>query len=365
MNKNTLFICHIESLDTRYTSQLRKYLPEQLQNGLGDKYDIVNIDGTDIGTEVCAGAFLDFVGTNIYKSTQSVRVSELIANGGVKNGDIFFYTDAWCAPIIQLRYTLDLMGIKAKIAGFWHSGSYDPGDFLCRLIQNKNWSYNFERALFHAIDYNFFATDFHIKMFIETLFERHGDGHYVSDGYAWAKAIRAGLPLDYLQKELAPYTNLPKRNLILFPHRIAPEKQVDIFRDLARELPQYEFIVAQDKRLSKHEYHTLLGESKMIFSANLQETLGISAFEGAICGAFPYLPARLSYKEMYDDNYKYPSEWTICYEAYVKNREKIKNDIIYRMNKYDEYQQELPQLIENVSAKFFSSQNIINTFKNN
>jgi hypothetical protein len=53
-------------------------------------------------------------------------------------------------------------------------------------------------------------------------------------------------------------------------------------------------------KLTKEEYHTLLGESKMVFSANLQETLGISCYEGAVVGAIPLVPDRLSYTEMYD-----------------------------------------------------------------
>jgi hypothetical protein len=59
--------------------------------------------------------------------------------------------------------------------------------------------------------------------------------------------VRTGWPMEYMPKVLEPYKNLPKRDLILFPHRIAPEKQVEIFRDLAQTLPQYEWIVCQDQ----------------------------------------------------------------------------------------------------------------------
>ena len=78
--------------------------------------------------------------------------------------------------------------------------------------------------------------------------------------------------------------------MILFPHRIAPEKQLEIFSDLQNQLPQYEFVVCQERPLSKIEYHNLLGEAKLVFSANLQETLGISWYEGALVGALPMVP---------------------------------------------------------------------------
>ena len=84
----------------------------------------------------------------------------------------------------------------------------------------------------------------------------------------------------------------------MFPHRIAPEKQHDIFLDLADSFPDYKFITAHDKQLTKNEYHELLAKSKMVFSANLQETLGISWYEGASLGAVPFVPDRLSYSEM-------------------------------------------------------------------
>ena len=89
-----------------------------------------------------------------------------------------------------------------------------------------------------------------------------------------------------------------KKDLILFPHRNAPEKQLNIFEDLQKELPQYNFINCQEHKLNKKEYHKLLGEAKMVFSANLQETLGISVYEGLVVGAIPLVPDRLSYSEM-------------------------------------------------------------------
>ena len=114
------------------------------------------------------------------------------------------------------------------------------------------------------------------------------------------------------------YKGMKKKDLILFPHRIAPEKQVDIFRDLKEQLPQYEFVICQEQQLTKNEYHNLLGEAKLVFSANLQETLGISWYEGALVDAIPMIPDRLSYSEMGLDDFKYPSEWTEDFFAYKK-----------------------------------------------
>jgi hypothetical protein len=165
--------------------------------------------------------------------------------------------------------------------------------------------------------------------------------------------------MEYMADTLLMYKDMPKRDLILFPHRIAPEKQVEIFRDLKEQLPQYEFIVCQDQQLSKREYHNLLGEAKLVFSANLQETLGISAFEGAVVGAIPLVPNRLSYKEMYSDTFKYPSKWTESFATYQTHRQELCNVIIDHMENYKTRLPDLNKLIDSLKTNFFSCNNLL------
>jgi hypothetical protein len=176
-----------------------------------------------------------------------------------------------------------------------------------------------------------------------------------AERYDSGKIVRTGWPMEYMEDTLTAYKGLTKRDLILFPHRIAPEKQVDIFRDLATHLPQYEFVVCQDQQLSKHEYHTLLGESKMVFSANLQETLGISWYEGAIVDSIPMVPDRLSYSEMAFDTFKYPSEWTENFEAYSRYRPFICKTIIEHMENYNTRLPQLKKQTEALHDNFFSA----------
>ncbi len=247
------------------------------------------------------------------------NIANLFDQELIKDGDYFLYTDAWNPTVIQLKYMSELLGIKIKIGGMWHAGSYDPEDFLGRLIGDAPWIRHAEKSMFECFDDNFFATQFHIDMFCVQLFSAHFSPQIEERN----KILRVGWPMDYMEKVLAPYKGMEKENLVLFPHRIAPEKQVDIFRDLAKEFPDYEFIVCQEQQLTKHEYHTLLGKAKMVFSANLQETLGITCYEGALLGAIPVVPDRLSYTEMYDPMFKYPSEWTESVEAYKKHKPEL------------------------------------------
>ena len=166
--------------------------------------------------------------------------------------------------------------------------------------------------------------------------------------------------MEYMQDTLLMYKNMPKRDLILFPHRIAPEKQVEIFRDLKHHLPQYEFVVCQDQQLTKNEYHTLLGQAKMVFSANLQETLGISWYEGCVVDAIPMVPDRLSYSEMAFDTFKYPSEWTESYAAYEAYRPDICNKITQYMNHYDRFLPIVRKQKDALHEQFFSATNLLN-----
>jgi hypothetical protein len=256
----------------------------------------------------------------------------------------------------------ELLGIPVVTHGLWHAGSYDPQDFLGRLVGDKPWVRFAEKSFFESFDHNYFATDFHVDLFCKNLL--HLSMPQSIEGFKeLGKIVRTGWPMEYMEDTLNMYKNMPKRDLILFPHRIAPEKQVEIFRDLKEHLPQYEFVVCQDQQLTKNEYHNLLGEAKLVFSANLQETLGISWYEGAIVGAIPMVPDRLSYSEMALDTFKYPSKWTESYDAYTVYRPDICREIIQHM---DNYETRLPSLNKQVAIlqeNFFSCNTLLEMLK--
>jgi len=96
----------------------------------------------------------------------------------------------------------------------------------------------------------------------------------------------------------------------------------------------------------------------MIFSANLQETLGISAFEGAIVNCFPLVPDRLSYTEMYDDYFKYPAEWTESWDSYLKHKEKIIEKIHWVMSDHKKHYPNISKLTNFLKEEYFSCNNL-------
>jgi len=363
-----VFLIDLEAVETRYTGQWKTHVPNLLRKA-GHNVTIISGPG-DIPSATTPGAFLNFGGTNIYKASQVEQLGRLFCAGSVKAGDHFVFTDAWHPGIINLKYMSELLNIPVTTHGLWHAGSYDPQDFLGRLVGNKPWVRNAEKSFFHAFDHNYFATDFHIKMFYTNLLndyptENPWYSEYLEEilNGEEPKIVRTGWPMEYMEDTLTMYKNMPKRDLILFPHRIAPEKQVDIFRDLAIHLPQYEFVVCQDQQLTKNEYHNLLGEAKMVFSANLQETLGISCYEGAVVDAIPLVPDRLSYTEMYSDTFKYPSKWTESWDSYNVFRPDLCKEIIQHMDNYTTRIPKIRKQTRQLTENFFSAHVLLERLK--
>jgi hypothetical protein len=351
-----IFLVDLEAVSTRYTGEWKDHVPQLLKEA---GHDVYVISGpSDIPSATTPGAFLNFGGTNIYKASQVEQLGRLFCSGSVQAGDHFIFTDAWHPGIINLKYMSELLGIPVTTHGLWHAGSYDPQDFLGRLVGNKPWVRHAEKSYFHAFDHNHFATEFHIEMFRDNLLNTNVGTIY--DYKTSGKIVRTGWPMEYMDETLSLYKGMTKRDLIVFPHRIAPEKQVEIFRDLKTHLPQYEFVVCQDQQLTKNEYHTLLGEAKIVFSCSLQETLGIGCYEGAVVDAIPMVPDRLSYTEMYFDIFKYDSKWTESWESYNVYRPDLCRAIMTHMDYYNTRLKQLKEQASYLTKNFFSAKDLLN-----
>lgn len=335
-----IYLVDLEYSPTRYTAQWKTHFPKMLkENGL----DVTVISGGDEQHEVSTGAFINFASTNIYKAKQLIKIASLFENNEVKPGDKFLFADAWNPAIINTRYMIDLhdMADDVEIHSIWHAGSYDPNDFLGRKA-NKDWSYNFEASLYEACDVNYFATQFHLEMFMHRL------GMSV---YTQSKAVISGFPMEYIKG--ACYRQ-EKEDIIVFPHRVSEEKNPDLFKQIAEFLPQYKFVICQEEGMTKKQYYDALSRAKVVWSANQQETLGIGVMEGVMSGCIPIVPDRLSYKEMYFNEHRYRS-----------GRNNVKDfvkDIVYAVATYDQEKGKLKEY-DKVFDKFFSGSKMYTTLK--
>lgn len=339
---STIYIIDLEPIESRYTSEWKTHVPTIIKKAITERNldtKLVAISGTNnIPKATTPGAFINFGGTNMYKASQAMAVSEMFTLGKIKPGDKFLYTDAWNPTILQIKYMSQLLQIPVEIHGMWHAGSYDPNDFLGRLLSNEQWVKSTEDALAYAIDVNYFATSYHWNIFPHVAPEQ---------------TQIVGWPMEYLQDVIYEST---KEDLILFPHRISIEKQPELFKALADKMPEYKWVMCQEQNLTKAEYHELLSKAKIVFSANLQETLGISCYEGVLAGALPLVPNRLSYAEMYTTEFMYDSN------ASLNDIECIIKDMIVNYESYKATR--LVSLLDKLTP-FFSSNELINTLLQN
>jgi glycosyltransferase involved in cell wall biosynthesis len=351
-----IWIIEIERLENRYSIEWADHIPKLLRS---KGHDVTVISGpTNIPEATTPGAFLNFGGTNVQKSNQLEQISRMFCSGEIKSGDHFLFTDFWNPSVISVKYMSELLGIPVTLHALIHAGGYDPQDFLGRLIGTKEkWLSYAEQSMFFAYDHVYFATNFHKDLFLKAYPHKGED-------IGPLRIIRCGHPYEYMEQILKPYQTIPKENIILFPHRIAPEKQVEIFRDLAKYIPEMKFIVCQDTPLTKHEYHTLLAKSKMVFSCALQETLGIcNGSEGPLLGAIPLSPDRLSYSEIFKNHrdFLYPSVWTQDWKSYERNRKNLVERIRFLLSLYD--RGITKDYIDNSYPKYFRSHGMMRFFK--
>ena len=360
----TIYIVDLEGVETRYTGQWKQHVPKLLKK---EGHDVVVIDGpTNIPAATSPGAFLNFGGTNIYKAAQVEKMGRMFCANQIRSGDHFLFTDAWHPGIINLKYMSELLSVPITIHALWHAGSYDPQDFLGRLIGDAPWVRHAEQSFFHAIDHNYFATESHIQMFAEAHAPKEYMWEWVDDQTDSGKIVRTGWPMEYMAETLEPYRTFKKKDLIIFPHRLAPEKQVEIFKDLALQLPQYEWVVCQEKQLTKHEYHSMMARAKIIFSANLQETLGITTCsEGPLLEVIPMAPDRLSYTEIFKgfDDFLYPSKWTESWEAYLKHRDLLVGLIQRTIENFDLLVPRVNEFVDTRYEDYFHAKELIKQFE--
>lgn len=315
----TVFHIALEPIEGRYSAQWLKCIKPQFEKYAGSDWEMIDVLGKNNPSTVTTGAFLDFAGTNVWKSTQIEQISNMFSRGLIQPGSVFLFTDAWNPGIINVRYMSDLLDIPVRIVSYWHAGSYDKWDTLGYKIKDRKWSLAAERSFFEASDVNLFATKYHADFFMKNCLQyndqridfyescaRENPNPYTN------KIVVSGQPHYEILKWFEDNPNPKEReDIIIFPHRLCVEKRPEIFSELQNRMGmQFRFLRTQDQCLSKEAYYRLLQRAKLVFSSAEHEMLGISQMEGVLAGCIPLMPNRLSYKEMYPSLFLYDSDWT-------------------------------------------------------
>lgn len=315
----TVHVVPIEPLDQRYTVQWARWFKDEFKrlNVAAEFYEPKRLHDYD---RIEHGQFLDVVKTNAYKAAQLSMLCAAITEGKIKSGDTIFFHDLWFPGLEMLFYIRDGLDMDLHIVGVVHAGTYDPHDFLSHCGMAR-WAQTFERGWFSEVDCIFLSCAFHKELLSSRL-------------ETTANVCVSGLPMlskDYDQAQ----TVAMREDIIVFPHRLAPEKQPHLF-DRAREgaapaLRGFQWIKTQEVQRNKAEYLDLLARSKVAVSAALQETWGIGMQEAAYMGCIPIVPARLAYMDIYPPEYRYESqsEMTAKIQWAATNYEDIVNSHLH------------------------------------
>lgn len=285
-----LYILPIEPLEERYSAQWLEWTKSYLDT---NKISAIFIQPRSYNT-ISNGAFLDVVGTNMYKATQLQAFLEYVHAGIIKDGDVVWLHDMWFPGLEMLAYVRDALGIDFKIYGMLHAGTYDSHDFLSKKGMRK-WGKFVESAWFNIVDGIFVATKFHKQLVKKN-----------STGISFKKIHVTGFPMRPDTFAIPQRKAHNRDKIIVFPHRLDAEKQPHLFDELKQEMlekypwsREYHFLKTKEVCKTKEEYYQLLRRAEYAVSFALQETWGIAMQEATLCGCIPIVPARLSYKEMY------------------------------------------------------------------
>lgn len=276
----------LEPLEERYTADWSVWFPQEFHR-LG--IDFLTVEGRPLTSYIETGRFLDVFGTIYYKSTQMAQVAKLMRSGSIESGDIIFDADLWRPGLEAIPYMAQLAGLDIKVVGILHAGTYDPHDFTAQAGLGL-WAEQIENGWLSFIDTVFVGSVFH-----KELLERNRD--------VKCSIKVTGLPF-YGAKLRRRFPITSKEPIVVFPHRLDPEKNPHLFDELESAVGAGRFVKTVDVwEGSKTTYYELLSKSTVAVSFADQETFGYAIAESVALGCTPVLPRRLSYPEIYPEEY--------------------------------------------------------------
>lgn len=283
------------------------------------------------------------------QASQSNRFAELFYNKEVDQGDHFIFMDAWNPSIFQLRYLSTVYQVPIWIHAFWQLGSFNKTSYLS-FSKSLTWQKNAERALVAAINYNYYDSEYHLNM-IKSLFKTFGAKRLFNKP---GRVVKAGPPMEHVRDYASQFKGTNKRDMILFADRGTVDKQMIIFRELQRALPQYEWVCIEDKMPNETQYHGLLASAKYVLILDLIDSSSITAFEAIMHGAIPIAPNRLNFQEIVPEKWRYPSEWTLSYVNYTEYYTEIVEYIKDRMENYDIYKVGIEDWAKHLDENYYN-----------
>ena len=325
MNKKNLIWLPLEILDKRYTTLTRNWYGKEFNK----QCNVQLVEGKELTSKIENGSFLDAYGTNYYKYTQLANITKMFRNNKIKDNDIIFVDDLWFPGIEGIRY-MEKMGKSknVKIYGVMHAGSWIPSDDVATRLGNQKWCKEYEKSLFNLADGVFVGSQFHKDIIVNEL------GNDLEK-----KIYNTGLPFypSQILKQTHELEWKYKDNIVIFPHRLHPEKHPEIFDNMTKEwkrkFSDWKFIKTMELDLNKQQYLDLLSRSKIMVSYAEQENFGFSTLEAATLGCELVLPDRVVYPEFYPKECLYKT-YNDCFNKVINIMKENKKMIVTKQIPY-------------------------------
>lgn len=303
-----LWYVPIQPFDERYTAQWWRWFPEEFQRQ-GLEYRVV--EGVPLSQSIKVGTFLDANGSLHYQASQLQQIAELFHVGMIKDGDVFFVADVEFWGIEAIRYLADLNGIKIRMVGFAHAGSYTKEDFFERCTP---YARLYEEAWGRIFDVICVGSAYHAAQLHE------------KRNVCWSQLKVTGNPYDI--DEVAKLRDgALQRNLVLHTNRPDPEKRpmwsLNCFERLKKKHPSWQFGVTTSRKqwgagetrryalelqkqgvitifegITKQEYLSLLSTAKVMTGNTIEENFGYCVLEALILDVVPVVPWGFSHPEL-------------------------------------------------------------------
>ena len=285
-----------------------------------------------------------------YKASQLRTILDMVTKHSIKKGDVFIFTNAWNFVAVPLSFFRHEFGLDITLIAFWGNSLFNQSSPMWWRFRKskKSWGRDFEIALFKAYDLNCFLCDEHWK-----LFQRK---YYQVQGQRITEVAITGYPFEYLTRNI---TSIEKKNKIIFPYQINDEFQVQIFKSLAVELTDYEFVFARDKYNNRWQYKLLLNESVGMFCGARTESDPVMLYEGMLNGVIPFVPSRLMYQYIFPDYYQYPSPLSKPKQNkflyVIRNRLQLQDFIREKIDNYGEWKEILMKDARDLGEKYYKN----------
>jgi glycosyltransferase involved in cell wall biosynthesis len=316
----TLWYLPLERLEERYTAQQYFWMLNAIE-AAGLRCAV--LPDRPLSRETEGHQFLPWASRCHVALEQSAHLVKAFHSGGVKDGDAILFADLWHPGLEAAAYLRDLLPRPVRLYAIHYAGPFDPHDQTASL---GYWGGYQEAAWLHALDGVFVGSQAHY-----TLIARGLAALAVRDRERLLTKVHiTGLPFDSSDvRALAASetfaggadrrTLAPPRLTVLWPHRLAPEKDPEAFYTLARrlapEFPKVRWLVTSSRQgqrailpapvefesVSKAAYYATLASAAVMVSTAYQETFGYTIHEAAALGTPVLCPRRACYPERLAD----------------------------------------------------------------